>query len=53
MKTFIVNDGIDYYVVETMNASTAQELQESLQKGHYEHFNPIFRFTCLDKFRKK
>lgn len=52
MKPFIVNDGRDYYVVETINAATAREIQESLQKGEHIEFNPIYKFTFFDDFKK-
>lgn len=51
MKTMIINDGRDYYVVETINALTAKELQQSLREGKNCEFNPIFRFTFFDDFR--
>ena len=53
MKPFIVNDGIDYYVAETVNAETARRIQKSLQKNEPTNFNPIYRFTFLDNFKKK
>lgn len=53
MKTFIINDGRDYYAIETINASTANEIQKSLQKCEPTNFNPIYKFTFLDGFKKK
>ena len=53
MKPMIINDGIDYYVIETINASIAKETQENLKNGDSTNFAPIYKFTFLDDFKKE
>ena len=48
----IINDGRDYYLVEeSPEGLTAEKQQELLKKGELTDFNPIYRFTFLDKLR--
>ena len=51
-RLMIINDGRDYYLIEeTLDGLSAEKQQELLKKGELTNFNPIYRFTFLDKLR--
>ena len=50
-KTFIVNDGKDYYLAQTYGSG--EELQKELKEGTLTDFTPIYKFDFLDVFRNK